>query len=111
MNYLLKSHAKNAQDLSFGKLDSSPPSDPESFDVNGLSLPQGGSSGKLQESAAQILGSKGSSGSGDNYSKPLSSLQNAVRMSLVERLVGRTKSFANQNSITHPDQIDEERKS
>ena len=38
---------------------------------NHLSMPQ---SMARHESAAQVLGSKGSSGSGDNYGQPMSSL-------------------------------------
>ena len=57
----------------------------------------------------QVLGSKGSSGSAENYIKPMSNLQNAVRMSFMQHQIARTQSFANHSLVTQQ-QTEEERK-
>ena len=66
-------------------------------------------SGEKQASAMQVLGSKGSSGSGENYIKPMSNLQSAVRMSFMQHQIARTQSFAN-HSLAVQQQTEEERK-
>ena len=57
----------------------------------------------------QVLGSKGSSGSGENYIKPMSNLRSAVRMSFMQHQIARTQSFAN-HSLAVQQQTEEERK-
>ena len=104
VRYLQRQIQKTQPDLELTKQESSPSE--ADRNTNHLSVPH---SGEKQASAVQVLGSKGSSGSAENYIKPMSNLQNAVRMSFMQHQIARTQSFANHSLVTQQ-QTEEERK-